>query len=393
MNKLVDETFTCAAKTRITREEVERAIEWAQNHIVCKESFKKRPELMSVCMFDRFTNSNAESEHCSLKKSSIGLKANGSLHQLYKLSDMDARRRHGLKSQHEHTSLTTTDVNTLCPLSTFLTKSCFHEIEQRVVWARQCVSKQLSTSTWQVVYQRKDSFDANEINSFLPYIKRIREVSKDVHGYLSCTCRCYERYGYPCHHLLHVLKCYSTHNVQREWIHIRWSKVYIRYHYSTGITPSQRKTYERLYDNAPSGPKHISNLTNPVFPIYDSYQNSKIAKEIFDMPKFQIMSRSRLNQPWIYAHNTSDSELKKLLTYTNDSLYDAVLFSSQMNTKFSQPIEDDNADDFQLHMSDDNISSSSYDKSNRDTLSNNVYPEVFNYTAHNVLLKRAVDLC
>ena len=140
-------------------------------------------------MFDRFTNSNAESEHSVLKKKSIGIQANGSFHQLYQLSEMeDARRCHCIKCQTEHSNLTKTDVKSLCPLSSYLTKYCFNKMEHRFTWAKQCISKQVSKSKWLVVYLCEDCFDANEVNSFLlPDIKRICEVSRTTDGHLSCS--------------------------------------------------------------------------------------------------------------------------------------------------------------------------------------------------------------
>ena len=346
---------------------------------------------MHLRMFNRFTNSNAESEHAALKKKSLGLQANGSLHNLYRLSEMDAKRRHYIKQQSEHSNLTTTDVKSLCPLSSYLTNPCFDELQNKILLAQQCISKQLSTSEWLVIYQRKDPFEVNEVNSFLPYIKQIRKVTKNIDGHLFCSCKHYELYGYPCHHLFHVLKCYNIHDIKREWIHIRWTNVYSRYHYSTDIKPTQRKIYEELYDNFPAGPKYIANTPTTSYPIYDGFKNGKIAKDLFDMPQYQIVSRSNFSKKWIHVNNSSDPELKKLLTYKNDSLYDAVLFSSQTNMTFSQPIEEKNSDFSLQGSNDDDISDTS--DCLIATSTTTIYPENFNYSTHNVVLKRAVDLC
>lgn len=388
--------MTCnSSKLRISKDEVDAAIEWAQNHIVCKEAFKQRPQLMNIRMFDRFTNSNAESEHHSLKKKSLGVKANGSLHQLFKLTDMDSRRRHNIKTQNEHSKLTSTDVKSLCQLSSYVTRTCFQELQNRVILAKQCISKQLNKDNWLVIYQRNDPFDANEVNSFLPYIKRIREVTRTTNGHLLCSCKCYERYGYPCHHLLHVLKCYNTQDVKREWIHIRWTNVYTRYHFSRDSSATQRKFYERLYDNFPVGPMYRSDSSSLVFPIYDGYSNHKIAKDSFDVPRFQIMSRSSLSKSWVYANNDDDDTLKSLLAHRNDSLYSGSLFASQQSIEFSQSIEEQNTYDheFALHNDDDDSNRSEVDTTQQSLAENDFFPEPLNYASQHVIFKRAIDLC
>lgn len=56
-------------------------------------------------------------------------------------------------------------------------------------------------------------------------------------GYLQCSCKVYERYGYPCHHTLHVVNCYCTHDIKREWIHIRWSKDYLFNYFNSSTDP------------------------------------------------------------------------------------------------------------------------------------------------------------
>ena len=61
---------------------------------------------------------------------------------------------------------------------------------------------------------------------FLPLIQRKRYVKLNKDNLLQCSCKRYERYGYPCHHLFHVLGCKETSEIQREWIHIRWYKEY-----------------------------------------------------------------------------------------------------------------------------------------------------------------------
>ena len=156
-------------------------------------------------------------------KKSLGLQANGSLHQLYQLSDMDARHCHFIKKQNEHSSLTKADdTKLLCHLLSCVTKSCFDILQQKVTMAKQCVSEQKDASEWCVIYYRQTKFDNTNVKCIhhLPYLKQIRTVQQNICGHLTCSCKCYERYGYPCHRLFHILKCYKTNDVKHEWIHI-----------------------------------------------------------------------------------------------------------------------------------------------------------------------------
>ena len=364
---------------------------------MCKEAFKLRPEILHVRMFDRYTNSNAEAEHHALKKKSLGLQANSTLHTLHAKTELAAKVRHSIRKQQEHRNVITTDATSLCSLSTYVTKPCFQDLEKKVQLAQDCISKQISNSEWKVIYQRKKPFDVTVLNnSFLPYIKRIRTVTKDSNGFLRCSCKGFERYGYPCHHLLHVLKCYETKNIKREWVHIRWTNVYSRYQYSSDTTDAQRATYSFLYDNCPVGPKHVSNGTITEFPIYVGYNHmTKRSHDAFDVPTFQIMSRTLSTSTWIGANNTTDSKLKRLLGDKNDSLIQSYLFPSQENTSFSQPINDKESDTFDIDdfMSDNHDNMACDHDAVTTVQSMPLYPQHFSYQTHNVVLKRAVDLC
>lgn len=376
--------MTASPQNRISQEVVEAAMHTVQNSIICKESFKCRPDIIHVRMFDTYTNSNAESEHHALKKKSLGLQANSTLHTLMLKTEIDAKLRHTYKKQQEHQNVTNVDAKTLCTLSTYVTKPCFQAMEAKVLLAQECISKQISDVEWKVIYQRKAPFDANVTNAYLPYMRRIRTVTKNEDGMLQCSCKGYERYGYPCHHLLHVLKCYTTGDILHEWIHIRWTNVYSRYHYSSDSTTEQRALYSALYDSFPVGPKHTACLVTSEFPVYDSYHNAAPQPKAFDVPTFQLMSREAICKTWIFKNNSSDPSLKSLLTKKNDSLTDAYLFTSQENTKFSQSLDDNGNDTFEID---------SINDEDEDTSITPLYPQHFNYNTHNVVLKRAVDLC
>lgn len=246
---------------------------------------------MFVCLIDLLTamlNLNI----LLWRKKSLGVAANQTLHRLYQLTGMDAKRRQVIKQQDEHSNLTKTDAKSICSLSNHVTKPCFNELMQKVLLARQCISKQWSMSEWHVKYiYMKESFDESDFNTDLPYIQRIRVIKKDTDSYLTCSCKGYERHGYPCHHLFHVLGCYDTKSVKYEWLHIRWTKGYTKFHYSRSETEIQRKSYEQLFDNFPPGPKHITAvIPTTTFPIYSAYNESMIKPEAFCVPPFQIMS-------------------------------------------------------------------------------------------------------
>ena len=380
------------ASIRIPFDDVNKAIEFAQNSIICKASFKRRPELMGVRMFDRFTNSNAEAEHSALKNNSSGLKSNQKLSTLLHVTTMQSKLRDGLKKQDDHLNMNKTDAKSLCTLSTYVTKPCFNDLQHRVSLATRCVSKQLSCATWQVIYQRERIFDDNEVNIFLPYIKRIRTVHKSPGGFLTCSCKTHERYGYPCHHIFKVLKCYDTKYIKKEWIHVRWTNAYNKYHYSSDCSNEQRQNFELLYDSFPIGPHHVSSTATSRYPQYhDSCIGVKATPEMFGVPDFQIMSRHQFGKTWIHANNSNNPALKELLGYKNDALYNGILFSSQENTKLSQSIlsQPDDSNDFELNDVDDNDDNDVP----LTTLTEPVYPSRFDYTTHNVILKHAVQLC
>ena len=129
-------------------------------------------------------------------------------------------------------------------------------------------------------------------------------------GFLSCSCKTYERYGYPCHHLLHVLKATSTHDIKKEWIHIRWSKDYLVNHFHPNTTNEQLKLYSYLYHNHPVGIKFISNSMNS-YPVFTPSMQS-IHLSMFNVPSHQFLSRTTKSL-WIEANKSDDANLNKLL--------------------------------------------------------------------------------
>ena len=367
-------------------------MEWAQNHVLSNHAFKLRPMLMHIRFFGRFTNSNAESEHSAIKGCSLPLKPNLPLSTAYQRIDMNAKRRQCIKKQQEHSDLNKTDSKSLCLLSNHVTKPCFEDVTKLVEAAKHCISKQLDNITWKVIYQRcTDHFDKTGINAFLPYIKRIRTVTKSSEGQLKCSCKYYERHGYPCQHLFHVLKCYETKDVQKEWIHIRWTKAYSKYQYSETSTVQQRRMYQKLYDDFPIGPYHISTMPTSTYPIFSAFNESLIREISFDCPSYQLMSRTQVTVKWSYVHKTTDEQLNRILGQADDNLLDGHVFQSETNHQLSQEAynEDESASpNYDNHDDEHNSNYTDYDSAFR-----NAYPEPLDFNAHNALLKRIYALC
>ena len=93
-------------------------------------------------MFDEFTNSNAESEHASLKKKSLGVVANQKMSTLYEKADMNSTQKSQLRVIQQHKDIDLTNVNTQCTLSNYLVKPCYDELVKHLNYASKTVSKQ-----------------------------------------------------------------------------------------------------------------------------------------------------------------------------------------------------------------------------------------------------------
>ena len=86
-------------------------------------------------MLDEFTNSNAESEHASLKKKSLGVVANQKMSTLYEKADMNSTQKSQLRLIQQHKDIDLTNVNTQCALSNYLVKCCYDELVKRLNYA------------------------------------------------------------------------------------------------------------------------------------------------------------------------------------------------------------------------------------------------------------------
>ena len=162
---------------KIHYDQVENALHAVQNNIISHESFKIRPKLLGLRMFDEFTNSNAEAEHASLKKKSLGVNANQSMTTLYKKTDINASQKSQVRLQMQHRDIEMTNIATQCQLSNYLVKPCYDELVARVGYATKTVSKQIDNNNWIVIYDRRKLVNGNHYLHFLPNVHRKRYVT------------------------------------------------------------------------------------------------------------------------------------------------------------------------------------------------------------------------
>ena len=130
-------------------------------------------------------------------------------------------------------------------------------------------------------------------------------------GFLQCSCKTYERHGYPCHHILHVCNCNSIHQVQREWIDIRWTKDYLLKYLHPNTDKATNELYLKLKTNLPKGVS-FHNPINMSYPIFRGFTDTAILQGLFDVPNFQFMSQTTQSL-WIECNSTDDTEIQKLI--------------------------------------------------------------------------------
>ena len=161
---------------RIHFDQVENALHEIQSTILSHESFCIRPKILDVRMFDEFTTSNAEAEHASLKKKSLGVVATQKMTTLYEKTDMNATQKTQLRVIQQHKDFESTNVLTQCSLSNYVVKPCYNELVKRLEYASKTVSKQINSSHWIVIYDRRKLENAHHDYHFLPNVHRKRHV-------------------------------------------------------------------------------------------------------------------------------------------------------------------------------------------------------------------------
>ena len=127
-------------------------------------------------MFDEYTTSNAEAEHASLKKKSLGVVANQKMTTLYKKTDMNSKQKSKLRVIQQRKDTQATNVNTQCHLSNYVVRPCYDELRKRLEYSSKCASKQIDKYNWIVIYDRQKIVNANHDFHFLPDVQRKRHI-------------------------------------------------------------------------------------------------------------------------------------------------------------------------------------------------------------------------
>ena len=375
LGKLVEETRSCASQEdRISSHEVHNALHWVNNHILVHASFDVRPSLVDRFMFDELTTSNAEAEHSALKRSSLGVSHKDSMHAFFEKANMDASRKSCQRIQRQVSDLSKLDTKSLHPLSRYLVDPIFRSLEKLLFIATHCISKQIDAKHWIVSYRRQHTINGNMPTHFLPLLQRLHHVHLNDDNQLVCSCNHYNRYCYPCHHILHIIDCYTLDEVKKEWFHIRWTKEYAAYHYEPTTDEQTIKAYQLLYDNHPIGihyePKHSS-----AYPIYKGFGNNNPDDSLFQVPDLQLMCQVT-KMLWIEKNTTNNSSVNRLFQSQDSGMIEHEIMLSQEQREIN---------DFDMNDND----SSSNDESV--TIDSNMFKTT--YSAKNALLKRANDLC
>ena len=125
-------------------------------------------------------------------------------------------------------------------------------------------------------------------NHFLPLIQRLRYVKINSDNMLEYSCNLYKQYGYPCHHMFHVLNCQSISDIKKEWIRIRWTKEYIVYHYEPDTPLEKKIQYQFLYDNHTIG-IYMVNQKDAQYSIYKGFNDRIVDDFLFQIPNYQFL--------------------------------------------------------------------------------------------------------
>ena len=327
-------------------------------------------------MFDEYTTSNAESEHASLKKKSLGVNANASMTTLAKKTHMNSTQKSNKRSVYQSNDIDTINTTTKCQLSQYIVKHCFLKLKDRVNLAKKCISKQVSQKKWIVCYKRNGVIKKDLHLHYLPVFQRLRTVILDNNNFLKCSCKTIQRHGYPCHHLLHVLKCFNTPEIKKEWIHIRWTKDYAMKHFQNDTSKKMMNIYKSLYDNYPPGPYFVGESTNS-YPNYYSYNNKTNIHNMFPSTPFYFLSKTT-NLEWVNTFKSNNPELKQLLQNNDSSFLTTVISLSQQEQEYHNSLESE--DKVSIDIDD-------YDDTDVTNINHPIFTDKYS------MFKRAQDLC
>ena len=120
--------------------------------------------------------------------------------------------------------------------------------------------------------------------------------------------------------MLHVCNCQTIHDVQREWIDIRWTKDYLLKYLHKDTSENTNKIYADLKANFLPGIHYIAPL-NQSYPVYKGFDNVSIDTTMFNVPASQFTTQDTKTL-WIEKNNTNDPQLKQLLSQQDTQLID-----------------------------------------------------------------------
>ena len=106
-------------------------------------------------MFDEFTSSNAEAEHSSLKKASLGITVNQKVKTIFEKTDMSVENKFLLRQNYQSKNLDMSNVGTKCQISKLFVKPCYQAMIRNCDLASKFVSKQIDQKQWIVIYRQK----------------------------------------------------------------------------------------------------------------------------------------------------------------------------------------------------------------------------------------------
>lgn len=298
-------------------------------------------------MFDEFTTSNAEAEHAALKSRGLGIDNHISMTDLFIKTTKAADIRSSDKQQHNVSDLEKTDTATYSNLSQHVTRKCYKEMIGRIKCSLKCISKQNNSMNWEVIYVRdyRETLNADTELHYLPMIKRKRYVT--IHdGMLCCSCKTMERFGYPCHHLLHVIGCTKIDDIKLEWIHIRWFKKYLVEHCEPSTDKDTEASYRYLYDNHPNGLKDTtSNDMDVSFPVFRGPEGMNVTSKLFEVSDFQFFCR-KTGIFWHHSNKSSNAELNAVLTQNDPNTIEREINLSQSQNTFFENNDSEDEEDF-----------------------------------------------
>ena len=203
---------------------------------------------------------------------------------------------------------------------------------------------------------------------------------------MKCSCKTYERHGYPCHHLLHVVGCESIHDVQKEWIDICWTKEYLLKYLHKYTSEETNNVYTNLRKHFLPGIRFVS-PHNASYPIYKGFEGRRIDNTMFNVPTFQFMTQDT-KMLWIAKNDTSDPKLQQLLKQTDTDYVNHRIFLSQEQALSQQLSQQQNN-----QSNDDSFDNQDEDNSDIDSsTSNDNIRMIMNFSENNALFKRAFQL-